>query len=153
MPCSRIYTLLVVLLVVLLSGVYEGTDERGVNAQKKNMQTSTMKRSGFSSVRYDSAAVPMKNTPMHLVVARKALPVPACTLKRDLSLQSHFMMLHLCWSEQRFNEQKWDKKRKRQERREDSITPLKQAIWPMMVIWQGGAPRGSCATASEAATA
>ncbi|MFZ1180871.1 MAG: hypothetical protein WAN92_05025 [Herbaspirillum sp.] len=141
MPCSRIYTSLAVLLAVLLSSVCEGTDERGVNAQN-----------GFSSARYDSVVVPMKNTPMHLVVARKALPVPACILKRDLSLQSHFMMLHLCWSEQRFNEQKWEKERKRQERREDSTIPLKQAIWPMMAIWQSGAPRGNCTAASEAAT-
>lgn len=134
MPRSRIYTSLAVLFAVLLPGVCEGNYERNSNAQKKNVQTPAMKQSGSSPVRYDSIAAPMKNMPVHLVVARKALPAPACTLKRDLSLQSHFMMLHLCWSEQRFDQQKWEQKRKRRELREDTTIPLKKAIWPVMVL-------------------
>ncbi len=38
---------------------------------------------------------------IQLAISRKSLPAPACTLMRDVSLQSHFMMLNLCWHEER----------------------------------------------------
>lgn len=147
MPCSKIYyTSLAVLLAALLSGACAGAYEHG------NVQPAAIKQSCAPLVRHCSTAASTKNMSIiYLAVARKALPVPVCTLQRDPGLQSHFMMLRLCWSEQRFNEQKWEQKRKREEQREDTTAPFRKTIWPVMAILQGDAPRKSCA-ASEAGT-
>lgn len=38
---------------------------------------------------------------VQLAISRKTLPPQTCALKRDVGVQSHFMMLNLCWHEER----------------------------------------------------
>jgi len=46
-------------------------------------------------------ALPDGEARMQLAISRKALPPASCTFTRDIGIQSHFMMLNLCWHEEK----------------------------------------------------
>lgn len=45
--------------------------------------------------------LPAGEPQVQLAINRKALPPASCTFTRDVGMQSHFMMLNLCWHEER----------------------------------------------------
>ena len=59
---------------------------------------------------------------VQLTIARTLQPAPSCTLRRDPGPQSHFMMLNLCWNEERRAEQ--------EQHREDTIIRPKKNATP-----------------------
>lgn len=46
-------------------------------------------------------ALPVGEAQIQLAISRKALPPASCTFTRDVGMQSHFMMLNLCWHEEK----------------------------------------------------
>lgn len=46
-------------------------------------------------------ALPAGEARIQPAISRKTLPPASCTLTRDVGMQSHFMMLNLCWHEER----------------------------------------------------
>jgi hypothetical protein len=46
-------------------------------------------------------ALPAGEAQIQLAISRKALPPASCTFTRDVGMQSHFMMLNLCWHEEK----------------------------------------------------
>ena len=45
--------------------------------------------------------LPAGEARIQLAISRKALPPASCTFTRDVGMQSHFMMLNLCWHEEK----------------------------------------------------
>ncbi len=46
-------------------------------------------------------ALPAGKARMQPAISRKTVPPASCTFTRDVGMQSHFMMLNLCWHEER----------------------------------------------------
>jgi len=46
-------------------------------------------------------ALPAGEARIQRAISRKTLPPASCTFTRDVGMQSHFMMLNLCWHEER----------------------------------------------------